>query len=120
MSQNILDDLPVLISDALDDLVMRPVLLTRKVAGTYDPKTGHTTDEDVVQYEGLGLVTDYSDYSRAMGAVEVGDRKLLILQHNFGAEPELGDTIETENVVYNVIRADQDPAHAVWQVQVRV
>jgi hypothetical protein len=111
--------------DGLADAV-KPVLGVRKVAGEYDPDTG-TAPEVVATYGGRGVFGSYLSKEIDGSLIQTTDVKLTVLQNELLitlegtpttviAVPEIGDGIGGQRV----LNVGQDPAGAIWTIQLRV
>jgi len=95
---------------------------------TYDPSTGLTSSHS--SFTGItGAFVDYTADEIAkvnQGVLDVDERirptdvKLIVLQTILTSEPKRGDIVAvTGGKTYVVISWRQDPASAVWEVQLR-
>lgn len=114
---SILDDLPDVIAEALDD-VFRPATL--KVPGTQvsDGQGGYIAGPPA-DHPCKALVDDYSDVRRSALGIPANDRKIIILAASMAVSPAVGHTIRAEGRDWSIISLTRDPAAATWEVQGR-
>jgi len=123
---SILDDLPDVIAEALDDVFRDGVL---KVPGepTSDGQGGWIYG-DPVEYRCKALVADATDFRRIALGFPAEDRLVLVLSATVegGAVPKKGDKIFAADPLhgfalreFDVIKRDTDPAAAVYELQAR-
>lgn len=111
--------------DGLADAV-KPVIGARMVQGEYDPDTG-TAPEVTTTYIGRGVFGSYLSKEIDGSLIRTTDVKLTLLQNELlialeGAPttviavPEIGDVIGGQRV----LNVGQDPAGAIWTIQLRI
>ncbi|SFX17651.1 hypothetical protein SAMN03159390_00635 [Pseudomonas sp. NFACC49-2] len=111
--------------DGLADAV-KPVVGVRKVLGEYDPDLG-AAPEIITTYAGRGIFGSYLGKEIDGSLIQTTDEKLTILQNELFitllgvptstvATPEIGDDIGGKRV----LNVSQDPAGAIWTVQLRM
>lgn len=90
------------------------VTLTQPATGgTYDPATGATTPATpAAEVQGSGVVDSYSDYTVASGAVQAGDRKLLL-----SALKTDGSLLDAPDVGRDVIELADGSTHQIVSVK---
>lgn len=114
---SILDELPEVIADALDD-VFRPATLNVPGGRVSDNQGGWTNTEP--QYHPCkALVDDYSDFRRASAGIPANYRKIILLAASLQAsvEPAVGLTINAEGRDWQIVAVSRDPAGATWELQ---
>ncbi len=114
---SILDDLPDVIAEALDD-VFRPGVLLVPGARTSDGQGGFKPGP-AVEYPCKTLVDDYSDFRRSALGIPANDRKIIILAAGMAVPPAVGHTIRAEGRDWQIISLSRDPARATWECQGR-
>lgn len=114
---SIVDDLPDVIAEALDD-VFRPAVLLIPGAQVSDGQGGYTSGPPV-EHLCKALVEDYSDFRRSALGIPANDRKIIILAASVAAPPAVGHTIRAEGRDWQIITLSRDPAAATWEVQGR-
>lgn len=72
-----------------------------------------------VEYPCKAIHDTYSDFYRAQGLVEAGDRKVLILATSLTVTPQENDKITIRGETFSVVMVRTDPALAVWECQAR-
>lgn len=87
--------------------------------GGYVPSAGSTFSART-EYVTTGIIVDYKDKELDGDRIRRGDRKVLLEQSKLSPIPNLGDQIEVESSVYNILQIEQDPVGATWTFQVRV
>lgn len=123
---SILDDLPDVIAEALDDVFRDGVL---KVPGepTSDGQGGWIPGAPT-SYACKALVADASDFRRIALGFPAEDRLVLVLSATVegGAVPKKGDKIFAADPLhgfaireFDVIKRHTDPAAAVYELQAR-
>lgn len=114
---SILDELPDILAEALDDVFRDGVL---KVPGTRTSDgQGGWINGDPVEHSCKALVDDYSDMRRASAGIPANDRRIIILASTLGAEPQVGHTIHAEGRDWQIVALGRDPAGATWEAQAR-
>lgn len=111
------DELTADLAEAFDtDLADAVTAFTaeHRAAGDYDPGTGEEA-VTVIAYSGRGVLTSYSHALVDGVNVLATDQQLTALQAEVTRAPEVGDTLHS----MAVMRVEQDPAGATWQVQLR-
>lgn len=86
----------------------------RRAPGNYDPATG-AVGGAVEAYSGRGVIGAYSHRLVDGTAILATDEELVALQAEVTGTPAVGDIISGRTVV----RVQQDPAGAIWRVQLR-
>lgn len=114
---SILDDLPEVIAEALED-VFRPAALLVPGAKISDGQGGFKSGQPV-EYPCKALVDDYSDMRRATAGIPTNDRKIIILAASVSVPPAVGHAIRAESRDWQIISLSRDPAGATWEVQGR-
>lgn len=114
---SILDDLPDVIAEALDD-VFRPAVLLVPGSKVSDGQGGWKPGP-AVEYPCKALVDDYSDMRRATSGIPANDRKIIILATSLSVAPAVGHTINAEGRDWQIVALTRDPARATWEVQGR-
>lgn len=110
--------------DGLADAV-KPVTGVRKIAGEYDPDLGGAS-EVTTTYGGRGVFGSYLAKEIDGSLIQTTDEKLLVLQNELFitvtgvptvevATPKIGDIIGGKRA----LNVAQDPAGAVWTIQLR-
>ena len=94
-----------------------------KVASSsFDPVTGETT-QTWSEESGQGLLTEYSKWDIASGAVLANDRRLILRQSEFTSlSPDISSDsrIEIDSTLYQIIAPVRSGfANAVWDLQIR-
>lgn len=114
---SILDDLPGVMAEALDDVFRDGIL---KVPGTRTSDgQGGWINGDPVEYPCKALVDDYSDMRRVSAGIPANDRKIIILSANLDVEPQVGHTLNAEGRDWQIVALARDPAKATWEAQGR-
>lgn len=114
---SILDDLPDVIAEALDD-VFRPAVLLVPGSKVSDGQGGWKPGP-AVEYPCKALVDDYSDMRRATSGIQTNDRKIIILAASVSVQPAVGHAIRAEGRDWQIISLSRDPAAATWECQGR-
>jgi hypothetical protein len=99
----------------------KQVTLTRVTEGTYDPTTGELSGGSTTTQTVAALVKDFNGIELLSGAIQAGDRKVSIAALN-AAEPQIGDTITVDSMVYNVLAVKttwSGEKAAIYELQVR-
>lgn len=114
---SILDDLPDVIAEALDDVFRAAVLL---VPGEQvsDGQGGYTSGPPT-EHPCKALVDDYSDMRRSALGIPANDRKIIILAATLTVSPAVGHTLRAEGRDWQIVSLSRDPAAATWEVQGR-
>ena len=86
--------------------------------GVYVPDAG-TNFDPTVEYSITGIIVNYKDREFDGDRIRRGDRKIIIEQASLTPIPNLSDRIEVGEIRYNILRIEQDPAEAIWILQVR-
>lgn len=115
----LLDGVPGLIASALGSTLMKPATLKKYGAKTADGRGGFTAGA-ATDHSCLGLVTDYSDFSRVAlaGAIQVRDRKAIVIASGLTVVPAIGDGFSLDGE-WTVINVGRDPAAATYELQLR-
>lgn len=112
--------------DAADELAdaVNPFTGSHFVRTGYDPLTEQVTGTEL-NYTGRGVLAAYA-LNRIDGVnILHGDLKLIALTNEVTAEPAVGHSITTKDLVsglqqeYSVISVKTDPARAAYTIQVR-
>lgn len=114
---SILDDLPVVIAEALDD-AFRPAMLLAPGNKVSDGQGGWKPGP-AVEYPCKALVDDYSYMRRATPGIPANDRKIIILAASLSVQPAIGHAIRAEGRDWQIIGLSRDPAAATWEAQGR-
>lgn len=114
---SILDDLPDVIAEALDD-VFRPATLKVPGPQVSDGQGGYISGPPV-EHPCKVLVDDYSDMRRATAGIPTNDRKIIILAASVAVSPAVGHAIRAEGRDWQIIALARDPARATWECQGR-
>lgn len=116
---SILDELPDVIADALDD-VFRDATLKIPGTATSDGQGGWTTGTPT-ERACKALVDDYSDFRRQSLGIPANDRKIIVLAASIasGAVPAVGHTINAEGRDWLIVAMTRDPAKATYELQAR-
>lgn len=116
---SILDDLPDVIAEALDDVFRLGVL---KVPGepTSDGQGGWIPGSPI-SYSCMALVDDFSDFRRNALGIPGSDRKIIVLAATLpsGVAPAVGHTITAEGRDWHIVGVSRDPAAATYELQGR-
>lgn len=114
---SILDDLPDVIAEALDDVFRDAVLL---IPGSQiSDGQGGFKPGPAVEYPCKALVDDYSDMRRTTAGIPGNDRKIIILAASVATSPAVGHAIRADGRDWQIISLSRDPAAATWECQGR-
>lgn len=111
------DDLTADLTEAFDEDLADAVAVfeaEHREEGAYDPITGTKVDT-VIPYSGRGVIGSYAHALIDGTNILATDEKLIALQAEVTRTPAIGDTVAGRQV----IRVQQDPAGASWQLQLR-
>ena len=116
---SILDTLPAIVHGALGVAVFKAATITAHVR-TSDGRGGREISASV-PYECRALISDYSDFFKVSsgGAIQVRDRRAIVLGHGLSALPEIGFSFTQDGEDWSVIAVKRDPAGATYELQVR-
>lgn len=89
------------------------------VPGGYVPSAGVAFPART-EHITTGIIVDYKDKELDGDRIRRGDRKVLLEQSKLSPTPNLGDQIEVEDLIYNILQIEQDPIGATWTFQVRI
>lgn len=115
-------ELAEIIGDALEaaDLPY-PVKLVRVVPGEVDPETPWIEPEDdLVEFDCMGWVEEYSDYRMANAMVQANDRKVMVTATSLSTTPKVGGLLVAQGRTYSVTEIGTDPATAAWELKGRL
>lgn len=108
LAQEIYDGL----KDDLYSIVLHTVSRTRDSFGEFT-----TAETDV---SGTGFVDDYTEDYKAQAQIPSGDMRGYILQRSMvGTRPKKDDRFTARGEKFIVIEVGQDPAQALWDLQLR-
>lgn len=99
--------------DGLADAV-RGFAGRRTGAGAYDPATGATTGATLL-YTGRGVFANFSAQDADGSLILSTDQKLIALQSEVTARPQVGDTINGKRL----LSVGEDPVRATYVLQLR-
>lgn len=125
---SILDDLPDVIAEALDDVFRDGVLEVPPSGPPVSDGQGGWIYGDPVEHGCKALVADASDFRRIALGFPAEDRLVLVLSATVegGAVPKKGDKIFAADPLhgfalreFDVIKRHTDPAAAVCELQAR-
>ena len=116
---SILDDLPDVSAEALDDVFRDGVLKVPPSGPPVSDGQGGWIYGDPTSYPCKALVDDYSDMRRATAGIPAHDRKIIILAASLSVAPAVGHTINAEGRDWQIVALSRDPAKATWEVQGR-
>lgn len=114
---SILDDLPDVIAEALDE-VFRNATLKVPGAQVSDGQGGYISGPPV-EYPCKALVDDYSDFRRSALGIPSNDRKIIILAASVAVSPAVGHAIRAVGRDWQIVSLSRDPAAATWECQGR-
>lgn len=114
---SILDDLPDVIAEALDDVFRAGVLLVP--GDKVSDGQGGFRPGPPVEHPCRVLVDDYSDFRRSSLGIPANDRKIIILAASAPVSPAVGHAVRAEGRDWSIISLSRDPAAATWECQGR-
>lgn len=94
------------------------VTVVKVSSSPYTPSTGAVADI-TTDYAVSGLLLDYSANEIAAGIAQVQDRKLIVKQEDLGFAVKTTDRVKVSSKVYHVVGLTEDPANAIYTIQLR-
>lgn len=88
-------------------------------SGDYNYETQTYPVKTVVVYEGRGVLGNYLKDVVKPTDYQVEDGKLLVLQNEVSAVPQIDDVINIGDGQFRVINIGKDPANATYKMQIR-
>ena len=93
---------------------------TKKIqSGNYDYETQTYPVVTTKVYEGRGVLGNYLKDVVKPTDYQVEDGKLLVLQNEVSAVPQIDDVIKISNSQFRVINIGKDPVNATYKMQIR-
>ena len=103
---------------ALDDIA-KSVSYFRTGTPTYNAATGAITRNETEYTSVKIFMTAYRRYEVDGSRILADDRKVLLPQNNLSVTPTINDRIVDGTDSWEVVGVVQDPASALWSLQVR-
>lgn len=88
-------------------------------SGDYDYETQTYPVITTRVYEGRGVLGNYLKDIVKPTDYQVEDGKLLVLQNEVSAVPQIDDVINIDGGLFRVINIGKDPANATYKIQIR-
>lgn len=88
-------------------------------SGDYDYETQTYPVITTKVYEGRGVLGNYLKDVVKPSDYQVEDGKLLVLQNEVSAVPQIDDVINIDGGLFRVINIGKDPANATYKIQIR-
>ena len=85
---------------------------------SYDTATGAVTNT-ITSSSIKSLIEEYTESQVDGENVKISDLKATILQTDLSGTPDTTDILTYSSKDYDIIKVKQDPANAIWELQLR-